>query len=115
MIILGCAEISRSVQALLSLKEADSPSKGKWMPLEVRHFRAAQENVLAGTGGNLFLLDLNLHNFGRVLDNLGDECLMARADFTEDAFVDPENSSCEPVPPEDTDSIEGALFAVVRF
>lgn len=67
------------------------------MPLEVRDFRARQKDVLSGTSSCLFLLDLELHNHGGVLDNFRDVCAVARADFTENTLPDPDNSTDEPV------------------
>lgn len=67
------------------------------MPLEVGNFRAAQEDVLAGTRGRLLLLDLNLHDVRGVLDNLGNVGAVARADLTKDTLVDPDNTANEPV------------------
>ena len=67
------------------------------MPLEVRDLGAAQENVLAGASDRLLLLDLNLHDVRRVLDDLGDVGAVAGAHFTEDTLVDPDNTTDEPV------------------
>jgi hypothetical protein len=67
------------------------------VPLEVRYLRARQEDILAGPGSRLFLLDLDLHDVRRVLDDLGDVRDMARTNFTEDALKDPDNATNEPV------------------
>jgi hypothetical protein len=67
------------------------------MPLEVGDLGARQEDVLAGTGGGLLLLDLDFHNVRRVLDDLVDERNMTRPDFTKDTLRDPDNTADEPV------------------
>ena len=67
------------------------------MPLEVGDFGAAQEDVLASLGGGLLLLDLNLHDHRWVLDDLRNVGTVARADFTEDTLVDPDDTADEPV------------------
>ena len=67
------------------------------MPLEVGDLGAAEEDVLAGPGSRLFLLDLDLHDVRRVLDHLGDVGAVAGAHFTEDTLVDPDNTTDEPV------------------
>lgn len=67
------------------------------MPLEVRNIRAVQEYVLAGPGSRLFLLDLQLHHFGRVLDDLGNIGPVTGADFTENALIYINESSTKPV------------------
>ena len=67
------------------------------MPLEVGDLRAAQEDVLAGTGGRLLLLNLDLHDVRRVLNDLGDVSAVAGAHFTEDTLVDPDDTTNEPV------------------
>ena len=67
------------------------------MPLEVGDLRAAQEDVLASLSRRLLLLDLDLHDVRRVLDDLGDVGAVAGAHFTEDTLVDPDNTTNEPV------------------
>ena len=67
------------------------------MPLEVGDLRAAQEDVLAGAGNRLLLLNLDLHDVRGVLDDLGDVGAVARAHFTEDTLVDPDRTANEPV------------------
>lgn len=67
------------------------------MPLEVGDLRAAQEDVLAGLGGRLLLLDLDLHDVRGVLDDLGDVGTVAGAYFTEDTLVNPDNTANKPV------------------
>jgi len=47
-----------------------SGGEGKRMPLEVRDLGARKEDVLTGSDGGLFLLDLEFHDLGRVLDDL---------------------------------------------
>jgi hypothetical protein len=66
------------------------------VPLEVGDLGARQEDVLAGAGRRLFLLDLELHNVGRVLDDLGDVGAMAGADLTQYTLVDPHHTADEP-------------------
>ena len=68
------------------------------MPLEVGDLRAAQEDVLAGLGGRLLLLDLELHDVRRVLDDLGDVGAVAGADLTKDTLVNPDNTADKPIP-----------------
>ena len=67
------------------------------MPLEVRDLGAGQENVLAGTSGRLFFLDLDFDDFGRVLDDLVDVGAVTGADFTKDTLVDPDHTANKPV------------------
>lgn len=68
------------------------------MPLEVGNFGAADENILTSPGFGLLFLDLKLHHVRRVLDNLGNEGIVTRANFTQDTLVDPDNTTDEPVP-----------------
>lgn len=75
----------------------DIPGQRERVPLEVRNLGARKEDILASSGCSLLLLDLNLHDVGRVLDNLGDVCIMARANFAEDTFRNPNNTSNEPI------------------
>ena len=49
-------------QSLATMK-SNSPRKRERVPLEIRNLRAAQENILAGTGSRLLLFDLDLHDF----------------------------------------------------
>ena len=67
------------------------------MPLEVGDLRAAQEDVLAGTGGRLLLLNLDLHDVRRVLDDLRDVRAVAGANLAENTLVDPDNTTDKPV------------------
>ena len=67
------------------------------MPLEVGDLRAAQEDVLASLSRRLLLLDLDLHDVRRVLDDLGDIRAVARADLTKDTLVNPDHPTDEPV------------------
>ena len=67
------------------------------MPLEVRNLRAAEEDVLASLSRRLLLLDLDLHDVRRVLNDLGDVSAVARAHFTEDTLVDPDDTTDKPV------------------
>ena len=77
--------------------ENDIPSESERVPLEVRDLRAAQENVLASASGRLLLLDLDFHDFRRMLNDLRNVCPVTRADFTKNTLVDPDNSTDEPV------------------
>lgn len=67
------------------------------MPLEVRNFGAVDEDVLSGLRGCVILLDLDLDDVRRVLDDFGDVGTVARTDFTKDTLVDPDDTSDEPV------------------
>lgn len=67
------------------------------MPLVVRDFGAVDEDVLPSAGGCLLFLDLDLHDVGRVLYNFGNVGDVARAHFTEDTLVDPDNPTNKPV------------------
>lgn len=67
------------------------------MPLEVGDLWAADEDVLARARRRLFLLDLELEDLGRVLDDLGDVRAVARAHFAEDTLEDPDDAADEPV------------------
>lgn len=67
------------------------------MPLEVRDFRAGQEDVLTSAGLRLLLLDLKLHDFRRVLNDLRDVSAVTRADLTQNALGDPDDTTDEPV------------------
>jgi hypothetical protein len=65
--------------------------------LEVRDLRATDEDVLSGTSSGLFLLDLQLHDVGRMLNDLVDVSPVAGTNLTEDTFPDPDNTADEPV------------------
>jgi hypothetical protein len=69
------------------------PSKREGVPLEVRDLRAGQEDILSSPHGGFFLLDLQLHNVGRVLDHLGDKRNVPRPDLPQDAFTNPNDSA----------------------
>lgn len=66
------------------------------MPLPVGDLRAGEEDVLPGTRFGLFLLDLNFHDLGRVLNDLGNVGDVPRTDFTEDTLKDEHNPTCQP-------------------
>jgi len=83
------------------------------MPLEVADVGAVNENVLAGSSSCLVLLDLDLYDFTRVLNDLANESAVAAADFTEDTFVEEDDTTDEPVAPEDTDLEPGAVRRTV--
>ena len=67
------------------------------MPLEVGNLGAAEEDVLTGTSSRLFLLDLQLHDIGRVLNDLVDISPVTGANLTENTLVDPDNTTDKPV------------------
>ena len=67
------------------------------MPLEVGDLGAAKEDVLAGASSRFLLLDLELHDVGRVLDNLGDVGAVARADLTKDTLEREDETADKPV------------------
>jgi len=73
------------------------------VPLEVADIGTVDEDVLSGTGGGLVLLDLDFDDLGRVLDDLADESTVPGADFAEDTLVDEDETTNEPVTPEDAD------------
>ena len=65
--------------------------------MEIGNLGARKEDVLTGPDGGLFLLDLEFHDLGRVLDDLGDVSPMAGPDFTEYPFGDPDHAADEPI------------------
>jgi hypothetical protein len=67
------------------------------MPLEVRYLGAVDEDVLPCPRGGFLLLDLQLHDIGRMLDDLGDVGDMTRAHLAQDALNNPDNASNYPV------------------
>ena len=67
------------------------------MPLEIRDFRAREEDILASARSRPLLFDLQLHDVRRVLDNLVNVGPVPRANFAEDALKDPDNATNEPV------------------
>ena len=67
------------------------------MPLEVRDLRDVDEDVLSGTSLGLLLLDLDLDDVRRVLDDLGDVGTVAGADLTKDTLRDPNDTANKPV------------------
>jgi hypothetical protein len=75
----------------------NTPGEGERVPLVVRDFGAVDEDVLPSAGGRLLFLDLDLHDVGRVLYNFGNVGNVARAHFTEDTLVDPDNATNKPV------------------
>ena len=74
-----------------------SACESERVPLEVGNFGAGQEDVLASAGGSLFLLDLELHHVGRVLNDLVDVRAVPRTDFAEDALENPDDATNQPV------------------
>ena len=67
------------------------------MPLEKGDLGARKEDVLTGSDGGFFLLDLEFHDLGRVLDDLGDVSPVARPDFAEYPFGDPDHTADKPI------------------
>ena len=95
--------------------------KGEGMVLPDGDFRAAEENVLSllasihdlgsnltylsSTGRGVLLLDLNLADIARVLNDLGDVRLVLSPNFTGDTLSQVGKSTVHPVLPKDTDTI----------
>ena len=72
---------------------------GEGMPLETRDLGAVEEEVLARLVPHGGLLDLDLNDFGGVLDNLGDVRLEPAADFPDDPLHHvEENAGNTPLP-----------------
>lgn len=67
------------------------------MPLEVRNFGTVDEDVLSGLRGSVVLLDLDLDDVRRVLDDFRDVGTVAGTDFTKDTLVNPDDTTDEPV------------------
>jgi hypothetical protein len=67
------------------------------MPLEIRYFRATDEDILSGPSSCVVLLDLDLHNVGRVLNHLGDVRSMTRTNLTENTLPNPDDAADKPV------------------
>lgn len=97
-------------------------SEREGMVLPYRHFWTAHENVLlllvsnpralslsitylASTGLGVLLLDLDLANIARVLNDFRDVRLVSSSNFTCNSFGQICETSIHPVFPEDTDSI----------
>jgi hypothetical protein len=75
----------------------NAPREGERMPLEIGNLGAGDKDVLSSASRCFLLLDLNLHYVGRVLDHLGDVGPVAGANFTENAFADPDETTNKPV------------------
>lgn len=73
------------------------PRKREGVPLEVRDLRAGEEDVLSGPRCRLLLLDLELHDVRRVLDDFGYVGPVAGAHFTEDTLEGEDHSASKPV------------------
>ena len=73
------------------------PGKRERVPLEVGNLGARDEDVLARAGRRLLLLDLQLHDVGRVLDDLVNVGPVTGADFAKDTLEDPDDTTDEPV------------------
>lgn len=69
------------------------------------HLGAVEENVLAGPGLGVLLLDLDLAHIARVLNDLGDVSLVASAHLTGDTLREVHESTVHPVLPKDTNSL----------
>lgn len=67
------------------------------MPLEVGHLRAAKEDILSSLGLGPLLVNLNLHDIGRVLDDLGNIGPMTRPHFTQNTLRYPDDTTNKPV------------------
>ena len=67
------------------------------MPLEVRHLGAGKENILSSLSLGPLLVDLNLHDVRRVLDDLGNISPVARPDLTQDTLGDPDDTANQPI------------------
>ena len=74
--------------------------EGEGVPLPVRNFGARKEDVLPSLDLRALLLDLHLHDFARMLNDLRDIRDMATADFTEDTLDDEHDTPGEPISPE---------------
>lgn len=68
---------------------------------------------LASSELSVFLLDLNLHDIARMLNDLGDECLMSSAYFSQDPLNEVNDPAVHPVLPEN--SGPGAERCYVRL
>jgi hypothetical protein len=62
-----------------------------------RNFRAVDEDVLPCPHIGLFFLDLQFHDVGRMLDDLGDIRDVPRAHLAQDALRNPDDAANEPV------------------
>ena len=71
--------------------------KRERVPLKVRDLGHVDEDVLARACRRFFLLDLNLDNIGRVLNDLVDVSPVTGANLTENTLVDPDNTTDKPV------------------
>ena len=87
----------RRIQNRLKSGKCHVRGESERVPLEVGNLGAAEEDVLTGTSSRLFLLDLQLHDIGRVLNDLVDVSPVTRANLTENTLVDPDNTTDKPV------------------
>jgi hypothetical protein len=78
------------------------------VPLPIRNLGARQKDVLPSTSLGLFLLDLDLHDFTRVLDDLGDVGDVSASDLTQDTLGDKDETTRKPVPPKHTNDVKVA-------
>jgi hypothetical protein len=131
ILLRGASEDYRLSEGKFKGEGYDIPGQRERVPLEVRNLGARKEDVLTSPGCGLLLLDLNLHNVGRMLDNLGDVCIMTRANFAEDTLRDPNDTSNEPIAlytyqqylsyrkwktyPEHTDCVGRAVRGTIRL
>lgn len=80
-------------------------SEGEWMPLPVRDFGAREEDILSRANLRPLLLNLDFHDFTRVLDHFRNICDMATSYLPEDPLDDEDDSTREPITPEHTDNV----------
>ena len=74
-----------------------SACESERVPLEVRDFGAAEENVLTRLGDGPLFLDLELEDIGWVLNDLGDVGPVTGADLSENTFDYPNKTANEPI------------------
>jgi hypothetical protein len=67
------------------------------VPLEIRDLGAGKVNILSGPSRRLFLLNLQFHDVGRVLNDFMDVRPVTRANFPQNTLPDPDNTSDDPV------------------
>lgn len=89
--------------------------KRERVPLPVTHLWAIQEHVLPSPGRRLLLFDLNLAHLVGMEDNLGDEGPVPSPDFASDPLEDVNQSTDEPVLPENSNLVGRAEWRPVRL
>lgn len=95
--IANHADVNRYVIFLGRTREC------KWMILPQAHLGAAEEDVLSCPGLRMLLLNLDLADVARVLDNLGDVRLMSPTNLASNSLCEIDVSAVHPVLPEDSD------------